>query len=1011
LANKFLGVGVLLAIALLIPVVPLLSSYGDQVRVAENERAGLAVHRELRVLFQEIQRHRVAAKAWVSGQELSQGRVELSGAAVEKDIDRVEQGLAGNGSAVGKIDAWSDFRASWQRLKAEYPRLEPEESGHRHSELIAQLQAVMDAVADNSGLVLDPELESYYAMDLTLLELPRLAERLGQTHTLGALQLARQSVRQEDRDALVAGLAEIAIRYRAIKTDSGKIFTANPAARERLGSFFDQLGGRLQVLEASVNEHILAPASLTYEQARFADETTQVIDAAFLLYDEGAAFLDDALARRVERISRDRLIVLLVTISLIALAAGIAFVILRRVNRSVVRAAAALGQIAGGRFDVALKPDSQDEIGGLFVHMDAMQQQLRQRIQAERKAADETLRIKVALDVSSNNVMVADPSGIIVYCNEALLTTMRQAESDIRKELPQFRADAILGSSFDAYHRSPSHQRNLLGTLKGFHRTQIEIGGRIFSLVACPIINAHGERLGSVVEWLDRTAEVAIEREVAEIVEAAVAGDLSRRIDAGKMDGFFRQISLGINRLLEINTAALEDLGGMLDRMSHGDLTRHIENDYQGVFGRLKDDANATVDRLREIIFSIKSVTEAVNIAAREIASGNQELSARTEEQASNLEETAASMEELTGAVQHNDESAHKADELSAEARAVAERGGEAVGQVVEMMGAIHQASRRIADIIGVIDSIAFQTNILALNAAVEAARAGEQGRGFAVVATEVRSLAQRSAAAAKEIKGLIGESVARVSEGLRVVDQAGLTMEEIVVGIQRVATIMSDISDASREQTVGIEQVAQAVAHMDEMTQQNAALVEEAAAAAESLEKQAQHLADSVAVFRLPAGIAMLATERIDGVDFGQAIEVHRQWKERLLEYLSGGGEELDPSVVGRDDQCALGCWIHGHGTKLKNEPRYAELKHSHADFHRCAADVIRDTQAGHLAGAVERLEGEFSEHSQRVIAILEQWRALHGRRLAPPAPRRLAAAGRRAALAAPKDDEWAEF
>ena len=670
--------------------------------------------------------------------------------------------------------------------------------------------------------------------------------------------------------------------------------------------------------------------------------------------------------------------------------------------------------VAAGNLDNTIDVSGSDEAAHLMSALSRMQSDIKARSEAERKVANEALRIKVALDGTSNSVMVADPDGVIVYCNAAALEMMRLAEADIRKDLPAFRASSILGSNFDIYHKNKTHQRNMLAALKGVHRAQITVGGRAFKLVASPILNERNDRLGTVVEWTDRTAEVAVEDEVSTIISAAAAGDFSRRIDASEMTGFFRLISIGINDLLEVNGRALEEVGAMLTRLSQGDLTSKISTEYQGVLGRLKDDANVTVDNLQEIIFSIKSATDAINTAAQEIASGNQDLSGRTEQQASSLEETASSMDQLTSTVKQNADNARQANELADNAQRVAEKGGQVVGQVVETMGAIHQASTRISDIIGVIDGIAFQTNILALNAAVEAARAGEQGRGFAVVATEVRNLAQRSAAAAKEIKGLISDSVDKVQTGGRLVDQAGQTMSEVVASIQRVAKIMADISHASREQTAGIEQVGLSVSQMDEMTQQNAALVEQAAAAAESLEEQARNLAESVSVFRLSGGLMVQGQQEVAGLDFDGAIAAHGKWKQRLIDYVNCGGEQLDPVVVGRDDQCALGCWIHGDGRALRGNAKYTELKGEHAGFHRCAADVIRTQLAGNSEGALAQISGEFSNRSARVIGLLENMRG--GGKSANP--KQLAAAIPKSssnvkmpALAAPDEDEWEEF
>ncbi|MDO9419892.1 MAG: methyl-accepting chemotaxis protein [Herminiimonas sp.] len=316
-------------------------------------------------------------------------------------------------------------------------------------------------------------------------------------------------------------------------------------------------------------------------------------------------------------------------------------------------------------------------------------------------------------------------------------------------------------------------------------------------------------------------------------------------------------------RLTSGITRPLKEALSLAESVAEGDLTaRSSLPPTQDEPGLLLSALRSMQENLARTVSQIRLGTDTIATASSEIASGNLDLSSRTEEQASSLEETASSMEELTSTVKQNADNSRQANQLAVAASAVAVKGGSVVSQVVDTMGAINSSAKKIVDIIGVIDGIAFQTNILALNAAVEAARAGEQGRGFAVVATEVRNLAQRSAAAAKEIKALIGDSVEKVDAGSKLVAEAGTTMDEIVDGVKRVADIMAEITAASQEQSDGIEQVNQAVSQMDQVTQQNAALVEEAAAAAESLQDQAKNLAQAVSVFRVDASYAGLQAE-----------------------------------------------------------------------------------------------------------------------------------------------------
>ena len=433
-----------------------------------------------------------------------------------------------------------------------------------------------------------------------------------------------------------------------------------------------------------------------------------------------------------------------------------------------------------------------------------------QRRQDELNAA-----FKGALDNLTTNIMVADADLNITYMNTTVREMMTAGQADFRKELPSFDVTRLIGSNIDVFHKNPAHQRGMLKALTRTHVGQFVIGGRTLRVIANPMVDPAGKRIGTVVEWADRTLELGVEAEIRTLVESANAGDLTRRMDMSGKTGVFAEIGNGINQLAE---------------------------------------------NMAQVVSRVQVVAGEVSRGAEEISEGNTNLSQRTEEQASSLEETASSMEQMTSTVKQNADNASRASQLAGAARDQADKGGSVVSHAVRAMTEINDASRKIVDIIGVIDEIAFQTNLLALNAAVEAARAGEQGRGFAVVASEVRSLAGRSATAAKEIKGLIQDSVKKVEEGSSLVTQSGQTLDQIVIAVKKVSDIIGEIAGASHEQSAGIDQVNKAVMQLDEMTQQNAALVEEASAASQSMAGQARSLIEVMERYQVSKEITAAA-------------------------------------------------------------------------------------------------------------------------------------------------------
>ncbi|UXW33281.1 methyl-accepting chemotaxis protein [Xanthomonas oryzae] len=533
------------------------------------------------------------------------------------------------------------------------------------------------------------------------------------------------------------------------------------------------------------------------------------------LQDKSAAAAADAAFKSMDE---SRKLLVAGSLLVVLLSGALGLLITRSLTQPLSRATRAAEYIANGKLDNDVDTQFNDETGRLLKAMNKMQLQLHNLISAQADMAKrhEEGQISFRMDAGAFpgdfGSMANDTNALVASHIKVKLQTIRLIEryaiGDLSEDMPQL----------------------------------------------------PGEK-GAITAAMNQVKQnlATMNTEIKQLAQAAANGDFTARGNAEQFQFDFRVMVESLNTLMATADGNLQSLSGLLQSIAAGDLTARMSGDFHGVFAQMRDDANATATQLAEIVNGIKQSAVSIKGAASEIASGNQDLSQRTEQQAASLEETAASMEELTSTVKQNAENARQANQLAIGAASVASQGGEIVGKVVQTMSGIEASSKKIADIISVIDGIAFQTNILALNAAVEAARAGEQGRGFAVVASEVRTLAQRSSGAAKEIKELIDDSVQRVTDGSVLVHSAGTTMGEIVASVQRVTDIMGEISAASQEQSAGIEQVNQTVTQMDETTQQNAALVEEATAAARAMEEQAQQLTEAVALFRLSNDVQTL--------------------------------------------------------------------------------------------------------------------------------------------------------
>jgi methyl-accepting chemotaxis protein len=547
---------------------------------------------------------------------------------------------------------------------------------------------------------------------------------------------------------------------------------------------------------------------------------------------------DENVEKAAADYAQTRLLLLALAALSLVLGSVAAWLIARGITRPLVNAVNVANAIGSGKLDNTIDASRRDEPGQLMQALGRMQTDLRERGEREGVVAGENLRVRNALDKCSTNVMIANAANEIIYMNETVTQMMTGNEAELRKSLPQFDARSLIGRSIDVFHKNPAHQRGMLSALRSTHRTQIKVGNLTFGLIASPIVDEKGERLGTVVEWADRTAEVAVEHEVDAIVQAASAGDFSRRLDADSKTGFFKTLSTGVNQLMQTSEQGLNDVAGLLAAFSEGNLTHRIERDYEGLFGKVKESGNQTADQLTRVLGEVRAAADALTGAANQVSATAQSLSQSASEQAASVEETTSSIDLMSASITQNSDNAKITDGMATKASKEAGEGGQAVTQTVGAM-------KQIAQKISIVDDIAYQTNLLALNAAIEAARAGEHGKGFAVVAAEVRKLAERSQEAAKEIGDLARNSVSTA-------ERAGKLLDEIVPSIQKTSELVQEIAAASQEQSQSATQIGGAMGQLSTATQQNASASEELAATSEELSGQAEQLQQSVAFFNL---------------------------------------------------------------------------------------------------------------------------------------------------------------
>jgi methyl-accepting chemotaxis protein len=731
-----------------------------------------------------------------------------------------------------------DFSATFARALSE---------GLEKSKIWEAGQVAIQKIADGSNLTLDPDVDSYYVMDVVAVRLPELVIARAQLNE--AMQPALGSsgkLNTRQYGLLVQATTRYEIALGAVQSSlvsavggnaDGSLAAALAAVRDRFTRAAELVAQQATALR---EQHALErPLQLARSEAVSA--ATEFAAAADALWRAGQVQLLRLVETRIDGLESNAIRDLTIA-ALAALAAlGCALAFVRTIRNPISDLLKTMRRFQLNDFSEPVPHLTlSNEIGEIARALD------RGKHDAERSA----LTI-AAMNQSPTMLMITDPEENITFISASLVDMLMRFEPTFRAVRHDFAVEKMVGEHLDYYRANPNLSRKLLIDNGEVRKVRYDIADETVLVDMAYIFAADGSKIGHALVWRNVTAELLGEAEIAAVVGAAQLGDFSARLPIDNKEGFVREIANGLNNVSALVEKATSEFAEVMDAVASADLTRSVTGTYQGVLGSLKNSINATVEHLASTVQTIQITSADVGVAAREINMGADDLSKRTEEQASSLEETAATTEQLAASVKATAQASRQAAATADEAMKVAQNGGAIAGQAVDAMARIEIASTKISDITRVIDDIAFQTNLLALNAAVEAARAGDAGKGFAVVASEVRTLAQRSSEAAKDISALISSTNVEVGEGVKLVRRAGEALSQILGASQRVAGTIADISAASGEQANGIDEMSQAVAHLDEMTQANAALAEQSAASATSLSGRIEQLNDLVAAFK----------------------------------------------------------------------------------------------------------------------------------------------------------------
>lgn len=913
-STKALSISLIFMIPVLILGYFFTTSQMEQIRFSQKERVGTVALREFVPVLTGVLQIRNATRASLGGFDGSaayqNGRSQTDAA-----IKAFDDHLTASSDALELRPEFDKLKAAWADT-AKFNKGVDSEGRTVFGPVTVSIVKLLNSIGDNSNLVLDPDIDSFYLINTLVLAIPQVAEDVGQLWGWGTFGIAKGGLTAAEQKRYSVWNAGVENGIRQTRAFLDRSIAANPGLSSQLDlSVFKHL----EDFQKAAKDPEALVAQKTQTDQKYFDMGAEAVKRLTSFYTKGIPALDSLLENRINAMEKRLLWIAVVVVVLLLLASYMFYCFYLVTSRGLRDVSQQLEDIAQGDLsNTAQQPQGTDEIaqvvksliamqgvlqqfqseqseiarqhelgtidyripstnlpgaygemaesintlvgshinvkmrvvdvvsgysdGKLDVAMDRLPGQkariseaidtVQQSLRAAHEAAITNMRIKVALDSLPECVTVSDVDALFVHATPAAKLLLQKFSG------PGFDVDKFYGNKLSTLFKDPDTAARFDRAVISGESTDILIDGRNIRLLAKPIVDANGTRLGRVTHWVDRTDEIVSEKELSNLVEAAGNGDFSNRLSLEGKRGFFATMSTGMNQLMTTSEQGLTDVADLLAAFEQGDLTKRIDRDCFGLFGRVKDSANSTAVALARVLGEVRAAADALTGAANQVSSTAQSLSQAASEQAASVEETTSSIEHMSASIGQNSDNARVTDGMATKASKEATDGGSAVSETVKAM-------KQIAAKIGIVDDIAYQTNLLALNAAIEAARAGEHGKGFAVVAAEVRKLAERSQEAAKEIGDLAGNSVSTA-------ERAGKLLDEIVPSIQRTSELVQEIAAASSEQSESVTQIGGAMGQLSKATQQNASASEELAATSEELSGQAEQLQQSVAFFNI---------------------------------------------------------------------------------------------------------------------------------------------------------------